>query len=124
METDGMLRVLEYKVDPHPCLLLSLSHHPSSSTHTTTPNRVEQGTGRKILWWKQDHPGLGYRILPVTGKKELCLQGNLGLIKGFPRLFLVLPGSVLQRYPYSKSADVKLFFYQRNAKVVMKLERP
>ena len=24
-----MLRVLEYKVDSHPCLILSLLHHPS-----------------------------------------------------------------------------------------------
>jgi hypothetical protein len=52
------------------------------------PNRVEQGTSRKILLYNQGYPAI------ITGVS--LLQGKTVTITGLPCLFLVLPCSALQ----------------------------
>ena len=40
---------------------------PDFGDYTATPNRVEQGTRREILWWKQGY-SVSITVFPVRGK--------------------------------------------------------
>ena len=86
-----------------------------ASKCTATPNMVEQGTSRKIMWWKQ-----GYH----TGFS--LLQGKTVTLTGWPcfhhRISLLVPCSTLlgvavwQVWKFGRSHSLQCFSSHENRK--------
>ena len=65
-------------------------------------SQEKSGNNQEIPVMKTELSCNGYRIFPVTGKNELCLPENPGLITGFPCLFPILPCLALQCLDYDR----------------------